>query len=185
MSLRFSLLSLIGLVSLSALACAALVQPGPGWLSVVVTLTAGAVIGQVLRALYASASGRAAAVGWLVFAVGYLAMALAPWLGQHVGPQLGTSKGLVYAQVNLRKEDPAAPAVYQNIQPVDLSRTWRSADLWIDGISIMPTMQPQVPGANCFQLSGHWLFAWLAGWLGAALGTHYQKRRQRLGGFAA
>ena len=64
-----------------------LVQPGSGWLSVVVSLTAAAFGWQVLRVWLAAGGSRAAAAGWLLFAVCYLALALAPWLRQTVGPQ--------------------------------------------------------------------------------------------------
>jgi hypothetical protein len=185
MSLRFSLLGLIGLVSLSALACAALVQPGPGWLSVVVTLTAVAVGVQILRAVFAPNAVRAAAVGWLVFVVGYLAVALGPWLGQHVGPQLLSTEGLAYAQVNWRKEDPSAPVVQQQLGYNN--NVWQTL---LDGTSgtiqfnngpwaIPLVVQPQATSVNCFQLSGHWLCAWLAGWLGAAVATHFQRHRHQ------
>lgn len=183
MSLRFSLLGLIGLVSLSALACAALVQPGPGWVSVVVTLTAVAVGVQILRAIFAARATQAAAVGWLVFVVGYLAVALGPWLGQHVGPQLISTKGLFYAQVNWRKEDPAAQLVqpqprYDNAWQTLLDGT--SSTIQFNSPWGLPlVLQPQVSSVNCFQLSGHWLFAWLAGWLGATVATHFQRRKDR------
>lgn len=180
MNLRFSLLGLIGLVTLSALACAALVTPGPGWLSVVVTLTAAAAGAQTLQAMFTRGESRAAAVGWLVFTVGYLAVAVGPWLGRQVGPQLATSKGLVYAQVQWRKEDPGTvPAASERLM---IQQVW--GDVLTSGAYNVNTSIPVVPlhfqqarPVNCFQLSGHWLFAWLAGWLGAALAVHFQRRR--------
>ena len=181
MSLRFSLLGLIGLVTLSALACAALVKPGPGWLSVVVSLTAAAVGAQALRAMFARGESRAAAVGWLVFAVGYLAVSLGPWLGQHVGPQLASSKALALAQVRWRKEDPTATQSQYEQQMIQ--QLWGldymgSTGRWnLSGIPVAAPLVPNVRPVNCFQLSGHWLFAWLAGWLGAVLAGHFQRRR--------
>jgi hypothetical protein len=182
MSLRFSLLGLIGLVTLSALASAALVKPSPGWLSVVVSLTAAAAAVQFLRAIVCAGPRRAAAVGWLVFAVGYLAIALGPWLGQHAGPQLASSKALAYAQEKWRKEDAsaAATAQYEWLKSQQiwnrtlLGSTWSYVDVNDGAITISPASQ--VAAVNCFQLSGHWLFAWLAGWLGAVLAAHFQRR---------
>jgi hypothetical protein len=186
MTLRFSLLSLIGLVSWAALASAALVHPGSGWLSVVVTLTAAAIAWQLLRAVLTRGSSRAAAAGWLVFAVGYLAIARGPWLGQTVGPQLISTQALNYAQVNWRKEDPhQAPAQPQ--QWIDLSSGGRIIDgtsntLIFNGgawtYSLSTTTPTTPPVVNWFQLSGHWLFTWLAGWLGAAVAVHCERRRR-------
>jgi hypothetical protein len=184
MSLRFSLLSLIGLVSWAALACAALVQPGPGWLSVVVSLTAAAVTWQLLRAIFADSASRAAAAGWLLFAIAYLAVAQGPWLGQTIGPRLASTQALNYAQVNWRKEDPNhGAAVYQTMQSLN---AWgqingRINTLAIDGIALYvtpPPTQPQFAPLNSFQLSGHWLFAWLIGWLGASVAGHCYRQRE-------
>jgi hypothetical protein len=181
MSLRFSLLGLIGLVTLSALGCAALVTPGPGWLSVVVSLTVAAIAVQLLRAIIGAGQVRAGAVGWLVLAVGYLAIAVGPWFAQHVGPQLASSKALHYAQVNWRKEDPAA-AMNQYLQLMNQQLWGRiiSGSSWsyIDfnnGIASVPVAH--VTSVNCFQLSGHWLFAWLAGWFGSLLATHFHRQK--------
>jgi hypothetical protein len=178
MSLRFSLLSLIGLVSWAALACAALVHPGAGWLSVVVSLTAAAIVWQALVAINGRSASRAAAAGWLLFAIGYLAVARGPWLGQVVGPQLISTQALNYAQVNWRKEDPN-PAVVQPQQ-------------WMDPAAYNPLIfsntlsfpvaiatPPQPPAINTFQLAGHWLIAWLAGWLGAAVAGHCYRGREK------
>jgi hypothetical protein len=152
----------------------------------VVTLTAVAVGVQVLRAFFAASAARAAAVGWLVFVVAYLAVALGPWLGQHVGPQLITTKGLAYAQLNWRKEDPSAPVVQQqpnydfNVWQTMLGGSYSTITLNNSGGLALPlVVQSPATAVNCFQLSGHWLCAWLAGWLGAAVATHLQRRGAR------
>jgi hypothetical protein len=182
-SLRFSLLGLIGLVTLSSLGCAALVQPGPLWLGVLVTLTACAIAWQTLRALQLAGAARASALGWLVFAVAYLAVALGPWLGRHVGTQLLSTKLLAYAQLNWRQEDPASFS--PPVQPITIwSHGWTQA---VDGTSStvftstgnswLPLIVPQpAPGVNVFQVSGHWLFAWMAGWLGSGIALQCWRR---------
>src|SRR5262245_57859282 len=104
MSLRFSLLGLVALVSFAGLASAALVRPGPQWLSLVVTLTVVMIVAQSLRAVLQDGESRAAAIGWLLFAVAYLALTIGPWLGSVVGPNLLSSQALNYAQVQWRKE---------------------------------------------------------------------------------
>jgi hypothetical protein len=180
MNLRFSLLGLVGLVSFAALACAALVEPGDGWLSVVVTIVVFLGIGHALRAVLHGGESRAASVGWLVFVVGYLALALGPWIGEHIGPGLLSSKGLTHAQVRWRKEDPNNPSALNqvinlNTGDIDLSyMTSINSWVYLQGV---PASGMAVPGPNHFRLSGHWLFAWLAGWLGAALAVRFHRRR--------
>jgi hypothetical protein len=190
MNLRFSLLSLIGLTTFAALASAALVHPGMGWTSVVVTLTVATLAWQVLRALLTTGETRAAGVGWMVFAIGYLALVLAPWLSNRIGPRLLSSQALNYAQFNWRHEDPAGGlAEYQrriNLELFGLPFVDATSNnsVWLDmnGNWTIPTsmgsslVAANPVAANHFQLSGHWLCAWLAGWLGSLLAVHFQRR---------
>ena len=195
MSLRFSLLGLIGFTTVAALASAALVQPGIGWTSVVVSLTVATLAWQVLRLLLTSGESRSRAVGWLVFALGYLALVLGPWLSANIGPRLLSSRALNYAQVNWRHEDPAGGlAEYQRRISLDLFGVpmvdGTSSTLWIDPSGSWTTQIDygsgtfivNPVGANHFQLSGHWLSAWLAGWLGAVLAVQFQRRSDTAGG---
>jgi hypothetical protein len=144
-----------------------------------------AVIWQSLRAVLLQGQSRAAAAGWLLFTVGYLALVLAPWLQTQVGPQLLTTKSLVYAQTNWRKEDPSSFTT--SVQPVSVWSDISGVVDWngvVDGTSstivggsglvVFPyPLQASQPGnVNYFQLSGQWLFAWVAGWLGATIAAH-------------
>ena len=196
MMLRFSLLQLVGLVSLAGLASAALVHPGPGWLSVVVTLTVAVIAVQTLRAVLLVGEARAAAIGWLLFAVAYLAFTIGPWLGEQVGPSLVSSKALAYAQAQWRKESSddysaeylrrininqlVAPTIYDGTSNTLIWAT----DLNLTGMGYGQPSWWQVNAAaaspvNCFRASGHWLFAWIAGWLGAAIAVMLQRRAER------
>jgi hypothetical protein len=199
MMLRFSLLQLVGLVSLAGLASAALVHPGPGWLSVVVTLTVAVIAGQTLRAVLLVGEARAAAIGWLLFAVAYLALAVGPWLGEQVGPSLLSSKGLAYAQVQWRKEssEEAYSADYLRRLSLDLTGVPTIYDgtsntlVWTTEVNVntwgygqpsglwWPVNAAAASPVNCFRVSGHWLFAWVAGWLGAAIAVMLQRRSER------
>ncbi|HEX5103293.1 MAG TPA: hypothetical protein VFV87_05755 [Pirellulaceae bacterium] len=184
MTLRFSLLSLIGLTTLAGLASAALVQPGVGWTSVVVSLTVAMFAWQVLRAILTNDDSRAAAIGWIFFAAAYLAIVLGPWLSSRLGPQLLSSRALVHAQVNWRKESINLPLdEYQRRVGLDL---WglpvegRAPSLIFDtsGSALWTTQvisagPSPTDSANHFQLSGHWLCAWLAGWIGAVLAAQF------------
>jgi hypothetical protein len=181
MNLRFSLLSLIGLTTLAGLASAALAKPSVEWLSVVVSLTVGAIFVQAFRALLFGGPSRAAAIGWLFFVTAYLALTIGPWLNTHVGPQLVTSQALAYAQAHWRKDSP--PAYVHDVSRLNVNQVWidlmsgrrtntleYANELWtIGGDTFMAS-------SNHFQLSGHWLCAWLAGWLGAALATHFHAK---------
>jgi hypothetical protein len=189
MNLRFSLLGLIGLTTLAALASAALVQPGIGWTSVVVSLTVALLGWQVLRAMLTTGQPRAAATGWLLFAIAYLAVVLAPWLGSRIGPQLLTSRALTYAQVNWRHEEPGAGVQTPhwldwngrvNINTPIYDGTSSTILLNYDYLTPTPTsMYGPAPdptaSANYFQLSGHWLCAWIAGWLGSLLAVQFHR----------
>jgi hypothetical protein len=199
MTLRFSLLGLIGFTTLAALASATLVQPGVGWTSLVVSLTAGMLAWQVLRLLLTTGPSRAAAAGWLLFAIGYLAIVFAPSTDTRLAPHLLSSKLLAYAQTHWHKMESSGAPVQQwldwngrvNINsPNALIFDSTGNTLWSDGawggVSLLhPVTVNPVPPGLCFQLTGHWLCAWLAGWIGAVLAVQFQRRRQTVGGLAA
>ena len=185
MSFRFSLLGLIGLTTFAGLASAALVQPGFGWASVITSATCAMFCWQVLRAMFTTGQSRAAAVGWLVFAVGYLALILGPWLSSHLGPHLLTSRGLVYAQVEWHKA-PLNPSNAQAQQWIDWNGQINSPPYFGSVGTLVPdgglvsyaastAAVDQAVVAHHFQLSGHWLFAWIAGWLGALVAVQLQR----------
>ena len=183
MTLRFSLLGLIGLTTLAGLASAALVQPSVGWTSVVVSLTVAAVIWQVLRVIFSTGQARAAACGWLLFAIGYLAVILGPWLSSHLAPQLISSKALLYAQVNWRKESlPNSNQQQQSYMDMNgqiltgISNTLvLQTDGWSGNYNISTAGADLTAGANYFHLSGHWLCAWIFGLIGSLIAVQFQR----------
>jgi hypothetical protein len=183
MTLRFSLLGLIGLTTLAGLASAALVQPSVEWTSVVVSLTVAAIVWQVLRAIFSTGQARAAACGWLLFAIGYLAVALGPWLSSHLAPQLLSSKALVYAQANWRKESlPNANQQQQLFWDMNgqvltgISNTIViNNDGWSGNYNIAAAGADPTAGANFFHLSGHWLCAWIFGLIGCLVAVQLQR----------
>ncbi|MCI0357761.1 MAG: hypothetical protein L0211_04645 [Planctomycetaceae bacterium] len=189
MSLRFSLLGLVALVSFAGLATAALVRPGPQWLSVVVTLTAVMIVAQSLRAVLHAGESRAAAIGWLLFAVAYLALAMGPWLGAVVGPDLLSSKALNYAQVQWRKESPPEARV-ELLTGMDLDLNGTPANYYISNNGWVTDVRgwfyyknstlagAQQVSVNYFHASGQWLIALLAGWLGSAIAAVMWRRGQ-------
>lgn len=185
MSLRFSLLGLIALVSVAGLASAALVTPSAWWLSVVVSLVALVLIIQLVRAALTTGSARASAIGWLLLASSYVALTQAPWLKDQIGGQLITTRALVHAQVHWRKESADMPydAYVRRLalDPWGWGQVASGATLTIDNSALWMTyavndlMASQ--GVNFFQLSGQWLWTLAAGWLGSVLaGVFYRSR---------
>ena len=184
MKLRFSLLGLIGLTTFAGLASAALVQPSVGWTSVVVSLTVAVVVWQVLRAIFSTGEARAAASGWLLFAIGYLAVVLGPWLSSHLGPQLISSKALVYAQANWRKDNPPnANQQYQMlldfngqlISGVSNTIVLNSDAGWGTGYNVIAAGADPTASANYFHLSGYWLCAWIFGLIGSLFAVQLRR----------
>ncbi len=195
MSLRFSLLGLVALLSFVGLACAALVRPGPEWLSVVVSLTVLLIGYQSLRAILERGPARAAAIGWLMFALAYLALTIGPWLGEQVGPKLLSSRALAYAQSNWRKE---STEEYSNdyvgrininhfVAPTIIDGTTNTL-LWTTDVDLDGRVDLQMADRwwggeaapfNCFRAAGHWLSAWVAGCLGGTIAVMLQQRAAR------
>jgi hypothetical protein len=190
MNLRFSLLGLIGLTTFAGLASAALVQPSIGWASVIVSLTGAMLCWQVLRVILTAGESRAAAIGWLLFAIGYLAIVMGPWLSTYLGPSLLSSRGLVYAQVQWHKlpidsGNPQAIQLYDwngrininSINGIDIDSTSNTI-LMDSGWISYPAgsgVAESATAAHHFHLAGHWLFAWVAGWLGGLVAVQLQR----------
>lgn len=183
MTLRFSLLGLLGLTSFAAFACAALARPDPGWLSVIVSVTALIAVLQLLRAVLLSGECRAAAAGWLLFACAYVALFAGPWLNANFAPQLLTSKGLAFAQARWRKDQPQPQVQLVNGYVDPGYSTWFDPNiintnvLTVVSTNTYPatTGDSAIPGV-LFLLTGQWLSAWVAGWIGAAVAVHLYRR---------
>ena len=187
MNLRFSLLGLISLVSVAGLASAALVTPGAWWLSIVVSLVALVLIIQLVRAALTTGQARASAIGWLLVACSYVALTQAPWLKDQIGRQLITTKALVYAQAQWRKESADVPydayVRRLTLDPWGWGQVASGATLTVDNAAVWTTYALNDQGlaipqpANHFQLSGQWLWTLGAGWLGSVLAGLFYRRR--------
>ena len=183
--MRFSLLALIALTTFAGVACAALVKPSVDWLSVVVSVWSLTLAAQVLRFLLHTDQRRAAAGGWLLFALVYLAIVFGPWTSRRLGPALATSQAIDYAQARWLPEE----------QRININNT--VSDLYLSNIQTgsfpYPLTAPSAsnlmrafnsPGlspstGSLFHLTAHWLCAWLAGLLGAAIAAAFYRRRAR------
>jgi hypothetical protein len=188
MSVRFSILGLIGLVTFAAVACQTLMHPGSWWASILITATLAAIGIQSLRVLLLAGQRRASSLGWLLFAVAYLAVTTGPWLADTFGRQMITTHGLAYAQNrwpnnNVQVQGGAWFNVNgRALQFIDST----SSTIWIDNglgysgfvpagnaAAIYPSQGALI---HPFQVAGHWLFAWIAGAIGAAIGGHFYRR---------
>jgi hypothetical protein len=197
MNLRFSLRQLLFLVAFAAVACGALSQPSHFWHSVVVTGAALFLVAMLVSAVVGQAALRAFAVGWLVLAVGYLAIVLGPWTGLHLGPRLLTSKAIARLELAWHGNQPSPPLFgsptqiwtdydvnqinlnvgvptqgYVNINDASLLSGGR---LVVVGNSLRPVQEASAVSSNytVFQATAHWLVAvflgQIGGWFAAAL----------------
>ena len=196
--MKFSLLTLIGITSLAGLACAALAKPSGDWLTVVITLTALAFSFQLLRALVLNGGTQAAAIGWLMFAAAYLALVFSPWLGERTGPDLITSRVILAAQQRWLPEARSA-GLQLAFSPDGSSLVASTGSPWQTAVKVnsdasyslvysllaagdwgTPAARPPSP-AELFCRTAHWLCAWLAGGLGAAVAAFCYSRRRNGG----
>jgi hypothetical protein len=90
---RFSLKTVLGVVTLAAVGCAALANPTELWASVVFSATL-----LVFFCATVAAFSRRAAIPFAVFGWGYLALILWPGSETNILPNLVTSKLLVYVE---------------------------------------------------------------------------------------
>jgi hypothetical protein len=122
MSLRFSLLSLLGLVTFSGLAFAALVATGRAapdsqapywWSSAVATVTIAMLIVCLLGAFFSAGRARASWAGAAVAGLVYWLLVFSSWFGEGIGAKLITSKGIAWADEKIRslQPPPQPPAI--------------------------------------------------------------------------
>ena len=191
MTLRFSLKQLLILVALSAVACAALAQPGYWWHATIATAVVLASIGMLIAALVCDGPRRAFAVGWLVLTVGYLAVVLGPWTSTRLAPQLLSTKGIARLESRWHGNQPSPP-LFGQIWDSDGDG---SLDVWIDanvnGRALWAyntgqlVYQPPISPANwyatanytVFQATAHWLIAATLGYWGGVLGALLARKK--------
>lgn len=188
MSLKFSLRDLLLLIAVISVACAALANTGIWWHSIVVTATLSGMTGLAIWGTLNSGSRRAFACGWLLFSAGYLALVFAPWIGNNLGVNFITSKGLARLERKAWGDQPSPPVLnhghYMDIaNDLDLNYSGRLniSSTWT---SYPPTSIWDAPSSNwadgctTFQSTGHWLFASVFGYCGAHLAAFLFLRRE-------
>lgn len=188
MSLKFSLRSLLILIAVISVACAALANAGIWWHSIVVSATLTGMTGLILWGTLYPGTRRAFACGWLLFGAGYLAMVFGPWTGNNLGTNFFTSKGLAHLELKARGDN-HSPFVLNHGQPADFGG---ELNLNYTGVinlnpiwtSYPPTSVWDTSGRNwadictTFQSTGHWLLASIFGYCGAHLAAILFLRRE-------
>ncbi|HZL89872.1 MAG TPA: VCBS repeat-containing protein [Pirellulaceae bacterium] len=202
MNLRFSLRQLLVVIAVAAVACAALARPSYLWHSAIVTATVIAMMGMLIAACVGSERARPFAVGWLIIAIGYLAIVLGPWTATQVAPQLLTTKALANLEARWHATEPSPPVFqpatidYNGDGVVDI---WVSEPGYIYGQpaggsgtilwnvntgQAVPRPAPAVSANySVFQSTAHWLVAvalgQVGGWLASALARRQPGSPQR------
>ncbi|MBI1903145.1 MAG: hypothetical protein HYS13_18750 [Planctomycetia bacterium] len=121
MSLRFSLLTLLGMVTFSGLAFAALVAAGRAapdsqgpswWSSATATVTISMLTVCLLGAFFSTGRTRATWAGAAVAGLLYWLLVFSSWFGDSIGAKLITSKGIAWADEKIRslQQPPQPPA---------------------------------------------------------------------------
>jgi len=199
MNLKFSLKDLLLFTALIAVACAALVNAGIWWHSIVVTTTLTAMTVLVIRGMLTSGPRRAFAAGWLLMAAAYLALVFGPWTGNQLGPNLITSKGLAQLEYTTRGNNPSPPVLEYNSSPQldfgsDLSLIYSGSTIVSGNVYMQPriwtsTGYPTGNGVytvydnsatlsySTFQSTGQWLFASILGFAGGHLAAFLARCR--------
>jgi hypothetical protein len=188
MRLKFSLRTLLILIAIICVACAALANTGVWWHSIIVTATLTGMTGLLLRGTLHPGRPRAFASGWWLFSAGYLAVVFGPWTSDHIGAALITTKGLVLLEQKAL-EDRSSPTLLYSNQPVDFSG---DISLVVSGQYITTSQFPGAAGNSnnwvnslathysTFQSTGHWLLASAFGYAGGCLAAFLRmKRRDR------
>lgn len=184
MNLKFSLRTLLILIAVICVACAALANTGIWWHSIIVTATLTGMTGLLLKGALHPGQPRAFASGWLLFSAGYLALVFGPWTGNHIGATLITTKGLVLLEQKAFK-DRSFPTVLYTNQPVDFSG---DLSLVISG-QYVTSQFPAAGSSNnwvnslathysTFQSTGHWLLASAFGYAGGCLAALLRIKRR-------
>lgn len=189
--LRFSLLWLLGVVALIAVACAALRSASEIWGSAAFTLTVGALFAALLGLIFRQRASRAFWGGFALLGWGYLLLVFGPWFKDNVSHQLLTTKLLDYLHPKLQRSA-NAPVTYSAFTPTmtTVPRTgWsQSGATWsantgaavVGGNTTTFTVRAiATPVPQHFMQVGHSLWALLLASAGGLLARYFYDKRAR------
>jgi hypothetical protein len=183
---RFSILSLMGLTLVVALACLALRDPRLRGLLMVKTLADVLLTATTLLLVLATVGGlfggdapRAGRLGFVALGGGYLVLALL-LLTEAGSARLPTSRLLLYVHQQVVPTRTVSSLVVYNVparvnransflfpEPPGLRKTWVTGTVPNPSSALWGALLPGAVDPKSFSLVGHCLFALAAGWLGA------------------
>ena len=194
MSLKFSLRTLLILIAVISIVCAALANTGVWWHSIVVTATLTGMTGLLLWGTLRTGPRRAFACGWLLFAAGYMSLVFGPWTGNHLGGSLITTRALAQLELKARGNNPSPPVLnslgntfadFDGDGSVDLSlmaAASYSNTIWasypLTAVSGNISGHSRTTNYTTFQSTGHWLLASALGYAGGCLAAFLRMKRR-------
>ena len=131
--LRFSLLGLLGVIALIAVACAALRSASEIWGSAAFTLTVAALFVALVGVIFRQRASRAFWGGFALLGWGYLLLVFGPWFKDNVSQQLLTTKLLDYLQPKLQRST-TTPAVFSTPVTAAGVNGWTASGIPASGI---------------------------------------------------
>jgi WD40 domain-containing protein len=192
--LRFSLATLMIVVALVAVACAALHYATELWASALMTITVGLLLVGVLGACLREGPSRTFCLGWSIFGWAYLVLAL-NWFGAGASQQLLSTKLLAYVHPRLQQNASVPLTVdfslpLNTAQGANLSSLAFSPDgemlttagsdgavrIWSTTNGKLVTTVVGKPSWEHFERVGHALFALLAATCGGAVAVLLARR---------
>ena len=199
---RFTILSLMGLVLVLALAIAALRDANDYWAGGSLLATSLLVGTGLLGAAYSTGRRRAGRLGFAVFCGGYFALAFlglsepnlaklpTTWLLTHVhqrvSPKSFSVVRLALANASLASLNSRTHYVPSNVSPQPMtgpattgttSQVWQAISANPVGLNRWKAILPGAANDEAFRVVGHCLFALLAGVLGVAIARWFEARQ--------
>jgi hypothetical protein len=195
---RFSILRLMGLILVLAVAIAALRDANDVWSTILPLLTLGVIGVALLGVVYSRGKARAGWLGFALFGGVYHLLAMGPWISDQTRPTLPTTRLLDYVHtkvvyggssrtvfLNANFTNTSAQGLVYPIPPANYTVTAPSQPqvvMFTSNASPAPPSQLLriLPGAANyvpFQRVGHSLAALLAGLLGAWIARRFCRKR--------
>lgn len=186
---RYSLTSLLALIALASLGCAALLNASPVVAQVVVSLLFALNVSAIICATFLTCASRAFAGGAAIATVSYAAAAFA--FAQELRPLLVTDRAgyILYEAVHSPLKVRYRESFEENIVTSSFDDTWMSRapeiDLWIQASTgrFEDQISPSYPfeqHARAFSDICHALWALVLGWFGGILAVFCYNRGVRV-----
>lgn len=199
---RYSIRTLMASIVLVAVGLAALKNASEVWAGMLLLLALAAIGVAALGTIIMRGRERCWWAGFALFGGAYLALAVAPWLGDAFRPRLGTTHLLGYLHARMFGSSPPAledsEALTLILKEQELGAAIASTKRLLRNPNADPAVQAitkelaairrqlaanksAAPRSEQFQSVGHSLFTLLAGLAGGTVGVGFSMRRERGG----